>query len=103
MSSQSHDTETKRALPRDPERVESRAGHLLPEERVAGSVDPRAQAAAILAESDAREHDPEPAFDPFPERPMPEQAVPTVDELMPEGDHAVSPGEHAVPPPEPPD
>lgn len=39
----------------DSERVESRAGHLLPEELAAGSQDPRAQAAAILAESDRRE------------------------------------------------
>ncbi|WP_433387167.1 hypothetical protein [Micromonospora sp. KLBMP9576] len=40
----------------DQERVESRA-HLLPEEAAAGSDDPRAQAAAILAESDIREED----------------------------------------------
>jgi hypothetical protein len=39
-------------------RVDSRAEHLLPEERSAGSDDPRAQAAAILAESDIREDDP---------------------------------------------
>ena len=32
---------------------------LLPEERAAGSADPEAQAAAILAESDARVEDPE--------------------------------------------
>nr|MDT0658457.1 hypothetical protein [Micromonospora sp. DSM 115978] len=44
-------------------RVDSRAEHLLPEERAAGSDDPRAQAAAILAESDQREVDPTAAPD----------------------------------------
>ncbi|MFB9239293.1 hypothetical protein ACFFWC_27800 [Plantactinospora siamensis] len=39
------------------ERVESRAEHLLPEERAAGSADPEAQAEAILADSDLREAD----------------------------------------------
>ena len=42
----------------DQERVESRAGHLLPEERSAGSEDPLAQAEAILADSDERESAP---------------------------------------------
>jgi hypothetical protein len=43
----------------DADRVESRA-HLLPEEAAAGmSADPQAQAAAILADSDARTADPE--------------------------------------------
>ncbi|MBE1489911.1 hypothetical protein [Plantactinospora soyae] len=37
------------------DRVENRAAHLLPEERAAGSDDPREQAAAILADSDRRE------------------------------------------------
>jgi hypothetical protein len=41
------------------DRTDSRAADLLPEERAAGSDDPRAQAAAILAESDDREGDPE--------------------------------------------
>lgn len=41
--------------PGAPDRVDSRAVHLLPEERAAGSDDPRAQARAILAESDLRE------------------------------------------------
>jgi hypothetical protein len=36
-----------------------RRADLLPEERSAGSDDPEAQAAAILAESDARTDDPE--------------------------------------------
>ncbi|MFY1633485.1 hypothetical protein ACN27F_09420 [Solwaraspora sp. WMMB335] len=40
----------------DPEadRIDSRAGHLLPEEAAAGSDDPVRQAAAILDESDQR-------------------------------------------------
>jgi hypothetical protein len=42
------------------ERIDSRAADLLPEELAAGSDDPEAQAAAILADSDRREHDPEP-------------------------------------------
>ncbi|MFI5936905.1 hypothetical protein [Actinoplanes sp. NPDC051494] len=41
------------------DRIEHRAADLLPEERTAGSADPRAQAAAILAESDEREDAPE--------------------------------------------
>jgi hypothetical protein len=48
-----HDDATKAA---QEERITSRAD-LNPEEREAGSDDPRAQAAAILADSDAREHD----------------------------------------------
>jgi hypothetical protein len=39
--------------PADEARIEQRA-HLLPEEEVAGSDDPEAQAAAILADSDDR-------------------------------------------------
>ncbi|HET6484451.1 MAG TPA: hypothetical protein VFG35_31025 [Actinoplanes sp.] len=50
------------------DRVEQRAAELLPEERAAGSADPLAQAEAILAESDAREDDPEAAPDSFLER-----------------------------------
>ncbi|WFE27171.1 hypothetical protein O7623_28650 [Solwaraspora sp. WMMD791] len=41
-----------------PDRIESRAGHLLPEEEVAGSDDPVGQAAAILHDSDRREEPP---------------------------------------------
>lgn len=41
-------------LPDDDRRAE-RADELLPEERTAGSDDPAAQAAAILADSDERE------------------------------------------------
>ena len=41
------------------ERIESRANHLLPEELRVDSDDPRAQAEAILAESDNREDRPE--------------------------------------------
>ena len=44
---------------RDEERVEQRASELLPEERSAGSDDPREQAEAILAESDERTADPQ--------------------------------------------
>ena len=44
-------------------RTEQRAADLLPEERVAGSADPEAQAEAILAESDEREADLEAAPD----------------------------------------
>jgi hypothetical protein len=39
----------------DEERIESRAAELLPEELTAGSDDPEAQAAAILADSQLRE------------------------------------------------
>ena len=42
-------------------RTENRAHSLLPEEIAAGSADPEAQAAAILAESDEREEHPAPA------------------------------------------
>jgi hypothetical protein len=44
--------------PADVERIEHRA-HLLPEEQAAGSDDPEAQAAAILADSDERTEHPE--------------------------------------------
>jgi hypothetical protein len=40
------------------DRIESRAGHLLPEEEAAGSDDPVRQAAAILDESDRRTEPP---------------------------------------------
>ena len=40
------------------ERTHSRAEHLLPEELAAGSEDPEAQAAAVLADSDERTEDP---------------------------------------------
>jgi hypothetical protein len=43
------------------DRIGQRAADLLPEERVAGSADPHAQAEAILVESDEREESPEPA------------------------------------------
>jgi hypothetical protein len=59
----------------DPGRVASRAEHLLPEESTVGSEDPPAQAAAILAESDAREYDPEAAPDSFLERRTSTQAA----------------------------
>jgi hypothetical protein len=43
------------------QRIERRAADLLPEELAAGSADPEAQAAAILADSDDREADPDAA------------------------------------------
>jgi len=52
----------------DQERVAQRARDLLPEERAAGSDDPQAQAAAILADSDEREHVPGAAPDTVLER-----------------------------------
>jgi len=42
------------------DRTDQRAAELLPEERAAGSADPRAQAEAILADSDEREDRVEP-------------------------------------------
>ncbi len=49
------------------DRVEQRA-ELLPEELAVGSADPRAQAEAILGDSDVREADPGAAPDSFLER-----------------------------------
>ncbi|WP_327005774.1 hypothetical protein OHA72_64385 [Dactylosporangium sp. NBC_01737] len=40
----------------DDDRVSSRAEELLPEELAAGSEDPKAQAEALLQDSDDREH-----------------------------------------------
>jgi formate dehydrogenase subunit gamma len=51
------------AMGPDQERIRHRADDLLPEERAAGSDDPEAQAAAILADSDEREYDPDSAPD----------------------------------------
>lgn len=45
------------------DRTDRRAADLLPEERAVGSADPEAQAAAILADSDERQHDLESAPD----------------------------------------
>jgi formate dehydrogenase subunit gamma len=61
---------TGNARPMDPDeqRVRHRADDLLPEERAAGSDDPEAQAAAILADSDEREYDQEAAPDTVLER-----------------------------------
>jgi hypothetical protein len=61
------------------ERVEQRAAELLPEERSAGSADPRAQADAILAESDEREADLDASPDSFLEHRTAEQAAPPAD------------------------
>jgi formate dehydrogenase subunit gamma len=52
-----------RGMDPDQERVRHRADDLLPEERAAGSDDPEAQAAAILADSDEREYDQDAAPD----------------------------------------
>jgi formate dehydrogenase subunit gamma len=52
-----------RGMDPDQERVRHRADELLPEERVAGSDDPQAQARAILADSDERQEDPTAAPD----------------------------------------
>lgn len=49
--------------PQDEERVRNRAADLTPEEKSAGSEDPRAQAEAVLADSDEREHVPDAAPD----------------------------------------
>ena len=57
------------------DRVDSRAEHLLPEEEVAGSDDPTAQAEVILEESDEREADPEAAPDTVLERRTSEEAA----------------------------
>lgn len=71
----------------DQERIESRAVHLLPEEAAAGSDDPRAQAAAILTESDLREADQGAAPDTVLERRTSAETVdpqePTVDPQEP--------------------
>jgi formate dehydrogenase subunit gamma len=50
--------EAERMDPQDEQRIRHRADDLLPEERAAGSDDPRAEAAAILADSDEREDHP---------------------------------------------
>lgn len=63
----------------DQDRVVSRAQHLLPEERAAGSDDPEAQAQAILAESDLREADRHAAPDTVLERRTSDQTVTPVE------------------------
>ena len=60
----------------DQDRIESRAERLLPEEESAGSDDPKAQAGAILTESDVRVADPTAAPDTFLERRTSDQTVP---------------------------
>jgi hypothetical protein len=61
--------------PEADDRTEQRAAELLPEETVAGSADPKAQAAAILEESDEREADLEAAPSSFLEHRTSEQTV----------------------------
>jgi hypothetical protein len=62
------------------ERVDQRAADLLPEELVAGSDDPRAQAQAILGDSDAREAHPGAAPDSFVEHRTSAQTVTPTEE-----------------------
>ncbi|MET0491878.1 MAG: hypothetical protein ABW000_01980 [Actinoplanes sp.] len=57
------------------DRIDQRAADLLPEERLAGSADPGAQARAILEESDEREADPQAAPDSFVEHRTSDQTV----------------------------
>ncbi|MBG0567675.1 hypothetical protein [Actinoplanes aureus] len=57
------------------ERTGRRAADLLPEETASGSADPRAQAEAILADSDEREDDPGAAPDSFLERRRSDETV----------------------------
>ena len=61
------------------ERVESRAAHLRPEERRAGSDDPEAQAEAILDESDIRSLDRDAAPDSVVEHRTSDETVEPVD------------------------
>ncbi|MEU4419394.1 hypothetical protein AB0F81_02130 [Actinoplanes sp. NPDC024001] len=57
------------------DRTERRAADLLPEETAGGSADPKAQAEAILADSDEREDDPGAAPDSFLERRRSDETV----------------------------
>jgi len=57
------------------DRVTNRASHLLPEELVTGSDDPRRQASALLAESDLRTAEPSAAPDSFVEHRTSEDAA----------------------------
>ena len=57
------------------DRIGRRASDLLPEELASGSADPRAQAEAILEESDEREDDLEAAPDSFLEHRRSDQTV----------------------------
>jgi hypothetical protein len=58
MSEQRRSEDQENLGDEDVDRVAKRA-RLLPEEQVAGSDDPEAQAAAVLAESDERTEDPQ--------------------------------------------
>ena len=57
-------------------RIDRRAAALLPEEDVVGSADPRAQAEAILEESDARSEDRDAAPTSFVEHRTSDEATP---------------------------
>jgi hypothetical protein len=63
---------------REHDRIASRAANLLPEEDAAGSDDPRAQAEAILAESDERSVDRSAAPGSFVEQRTSDEATPPV-------------------------
>jgi hypothetical protein len=76
------------------DRIERRAADLLPEERATGSADPEAQAAAILAESDEREHEPNAAPDSFLERRSSGQTV--VPDAAPASGSTVAPDSPAA-------
>jgi hypothetical protein len=60
------------------DRIDRRAAHLLPEEDRAGSDRPRAQAEAILEDSDARSEDREAAPDSVVEHRTSDEATPAV-------------------------
>lgn len=66
--------------PRDGNRIETRAEHLLPEEERVGSDDPHAQAEAILTDSDIREADQNAAPDSFLEHRTSAQTVNPLDQ-----------------------
>lgn len=74
-------------------RVERRAADLLPEERAVGSDDPQAQAAAILADSDRREHDLPAAPDSFLEHRTSADTVTPLDDTVASLDDSVVPAD----------
>jgi hypothetical protein len=74
------------------DRTDRRAAELLPEERAAGSADPYAQAAAILAESDKRAADPSAAPDSFLERRRSHDTVEPPAASGEDGDRRAAPG-----------
>jgi hypothetical protein len=83
-------------------RIESRAEHLLPEERAAGSDDPQAQAEAILADSDRREAGAAALAESAPETRESERWIADA-EAAPDSFLERRTSEQTVPPTEPPD